>query len=379
MTAWPLVHLALSALSFAAALMAIAPAPTVPLFKLSVGAMEFGHWLLFAPLALLCVVPWSGALGIIAALLSLSAIALFLLTAFRVQSYARTLPMHLHAVFPVASAVTKEPFSWLCLWFPPRVARRNLEVHDFSGPENHALQLHFYRSAARTPAPCVIVIHGGGWEGGSPDEFTTFNHLLAQEGYAVAALTYRFAPQWPWPAQCDDVHAALRMLKERSPELGIDPQRFVLLGRSAGGQIAATVAYAAQDPAIRGCIAFYAPLDIRFGHKYARADDIIQSLSLVLNYMGGPPEKAGATYDDATALRFVSPSSPPTLLLHGRRDTYVWYRQSKRISRRLLAAKVPHFIVDLPWATHGFDYNPYGPDGQLATYAVLQFLASVTR
>jgi acetyl esterase/lipase len=341
--------------------------------------MEFGHWLLLLPLALLCVGPWSGALGLATVLLSLAAMALFLLTAWRARNYARTLPARLREVFPVASAEVAAPFSWLRLWFPRRVTRGAVEVHNFSGPGNHSLRLHFYRSGARSPAPCVIVIHGGGWEGGSPDEFTTFNHMLAQEGYAVAALTYRFAPQWPWPAQREDVRAALRLLKERSAEWGIDPERFVLLGRSAGGQIAANVAYATPDPAIRGCIAFYAPLDIRFGHKYARADDIIQSLGLVLNYMGGPPEKAGVTYDDATALHFVSPSSPPTLLLHGRRDTYVWYRQSKRLARRLLAAKVPHFVLDLPWATHGFDYNPHGPDGQLAAYAVRQFLAAVTR
>lgn len=380
MNGWLILRLVLALLSFAVGLLAVAPVPTVPLFKLSVVATEFGHWLVLLPLLLLALGPWRGALGLPAALLALAAGALLLSSAVRAWHGARTLPGAFDRAFStVAEGPTAPAFAWRRLWFAPAPVPVKVEVREFAEHDGQKLVFHFYRSAARAPAPCVVVIHGGGWESGSPDEFTAFNQLLARRGYAVAAIQYRFAPRWPWPAQRDDVLAALRFLKERAAEFGIDPQRFVILGRSAGGQIAAAVAYAAHDPAIRGCIAFYAPADMHFAHEFARADDIISSLGLVLRYMGDPPATVRANYDSASAIRLADHSSPPTLLLHGRRDPYVWYLQSQRLAARLEALGVRHFFLDLPWATHGFDFNPHGPGGQLSAFAVERFLATVTR
>lgn len=372
----------LALVSFALGLLAIVPTPTVPLFKLSVGATEFGHWLVPLPLLVLALGPWRGLPGLASVVLALGACVLFLSSAIRAQRLARALPDEMDRALGVPSSAASAgvpPFAWRRLWFPPAIAPVKMERHDFAEHDGAKLAFHFYRSPGPAPAPCVIVIHGGGWEGGSPDEFAAFNHLLARRGYAVAAVPYRLAPRWPWPAQRDDVLAALRALKERSSELGIDAQKFVLMGRSAGGQIAEAVAYAAHDPAILGCIAFYAPADLHFAHEFARDDDIISSLGLVVRYLGGPPTEARANYDSASGIRLADGTSPPTLLLHGRRDPYVWYLQSQRLAARLEAACVRHYFLDLPWATHGFDFNPQGPGGQLSGYAVGRFLAAVTR
>lgn len=378
MHVWPLLHLGLATGSFAFALLVVAPTPTVPLFKLSVLATEFGHWLALGPLLLLAVGPWSGLPGIAAALLALAAAGLLLSSAVRAQRLARRLPAELAAAFGPGAA-DERPFAWRRLWFAPALRAVQVEVREFAEHGGEKLALHFYRSQHAGPAPCVIVIHGGGWEGGSPDEFVACNHRLAAHGCAVAAVQYRFAPRSPWPAQRDDVLAALRFLQSRADEFGLAPEKFVLLGRSAGGQIAKAVAYSAHDPAIRGCIAFYAPADMRFAHEFARDDDIISSLGLVLRYMGGTPLDLPANYDSASGIRLAARTSPPTLLLHGRRDPYVWYLQSQRLAARLRAVGAPHYFLDLPWATHGFDFNPNGPGGQLAAYAIERFLAAVTR
>ena len=370
----------LALLSFALALLAVAPTPTVPLFKLSVVATEYGHWLALLPLLLLALGPWRGLPGLASVLLALGAGALFLSSAVRAQRLARTLPEEMNRAFPASAASAgPPPFAWRRLWFAPAIAPVKMERHEFAAHDGAQLAFHFYRSPASAPALCVLVIHGGGWEGGSPDEFAAFHHLLASRGYAVAAMQYRFAPRWPWPAQREDVLAALRCLKERAAGLGIDAGKFVIMGRSAGGQIAEAAAYSAHDPAIRGCIAFYAPADMHFAHEFARDDDIISSLGLVLRHMGGPPTEVRANYDSASGILLADRTSPPTLLLHGRRDPYVWYLQSQRLAARLEAVGVPRFFLDLPWATHGFDFNPHGPGGQLSGYAVGRFLAAVTR
>jgi len=66
-------------------------------------------------------------------------------------------------------------------------------------------------------------------------------------------------------------------------------------------------------------------------------------------------------------------------LLHGSIDTLVWRRHSERLAARLSEAERPHVLVELPWATHAFEFNLAGPGGQLTTFAVRWFLHAVTR
>jgi dipeptidyl aminopeptidase/acylaminoacyl peptidase len=71
--------------------------------------------------------------------------------------------------------------------------------------------------------------------------------------------------------------------------------------------------------------------------------------------------------------------SPPTLLLHGRRNEPVWFLQSQRLAARLNEIGARHYFLTLPWATHAFDCNPRGPGSQVANAAIEKFLADVTR
>jgi len=156
--------------------------------------------------------------------------------------------------------------------------------------------------------------------------------------------------------------------------------RLVLFGRSAGGQIAAAVGYGARDPAIRGVIALYAPQDMPFVWSVSREDDALNSAKLMRQYLGGPPDEARrALYLSASGQWLAQTDSPPTLLIHGSLDTLSWDRHSERLNARLAELRVPHYYLRLPWATHGFDFNPDGPGGQLADYALSRFLARVTR
>ncbi len=386
MNAWSAIRLLLALLLFALSCLAFLQAPTIPLFRLALVVTEFGHWLFLAPLLLALLPTHRSLINLAGTALALSACAMCLSSAWRAQRLASQLPQQMALAFAPLNLKTaaeiageRAPFTWSRLWFAPKIETVPVEKYEYARRGEQRLSLRFYRSTTRRPAPCIVVIHGGGWEGGSPDEFPALNHHLARRGYAVAAIEYRFAPRWPWPAQRNDVLDAISCLKERAAEFGIDPTQFVVLGRSAGGQIAEAVAYAAHDPAIRGCIAFYAPADMHFAYEFARDDDILSSPRLVRQYLGGTPDKARANYDSASGILLAEPTSPPTLLLHGQRDELVWYKQSARLAAQLRSVGTPHCFVALPWATHAFDFNPNGPGGQLSTYAVDIFLASVTR
>jgi acetyl esterase/lipase len=195
-------------------------------------------------------------------------------------------------------------------------------------------------------------------------------------GYRVASMAYRLAPEFHWPAQKEDVAAALAYLKTHAAELRLDPARFILLGRSAGGQIALDAAYTLRDPAIRGCVASYAPTDMNFAYWTGEEHDMLGSRPLVRGLMGGPPASAPELYRDASPLDFVGAATPPTLLIHGGRDEIVWVRHSERLRDRLFRAGRPVFLLELPWATHGFDAISRGPGAQLELYAMAWFLRS---
>jgi acetyl esterase/lipase len=224
-----------------------------------------------------------------------------------------------------------------------------------------------------------VLVHGGGWSGGDRKQIPAYNHWLARRGYAVAAISYRLAPQFRWPAQRDDTLAVIAFLKSRAAELGIDPTRLVLLGRSAGGQVALAVAYTANDPAIRGVVALYAPSDLIFGYVNTHENDMIRSPTLMRQFLGGTPDSARANYKSASPLFHVGPRTPPTLLLHGENDALVWHRHSVRLDARLAEAGVPHAFVSLPWAGHALDFNRHGPGGQLTAFALEWFLERVTK
>jgi acetyl esterase/lipase len=367
---------------FGLSLLAVLPAPTQFFWVLAVGATEYGHWFALAPLLLLL-------LGNGSRLSKLGSFFAILATALFLSSTIRAIPLAFRITHDIASgempfAGTSKKTGVLSVLNPARlwlgrkvtpVVAQTLEFADHSGSR---LNLRFYPAQNSPAAPCVIVLHTGSWNGGSTEEFLEFNSHLAHLGYAVAVIEYRLAPKFIWPAQREDVSDAVTFLRRRAPELGIDPTRFVLLGRSAGGQIAEAVGYAAQDPSIRGVIAFYAPADMSFAYRYARSDDILNSLQLITDYLGGKPDTQGYRYHSASGFDLVNRNTPPTLLLHGHRDELVWFFHSKRLSDLLREKGVPSYFVDLPWATHAFDFNPRGPGGQISTFVVERFLETVT-
>jgi len=305
-------------------------------------------------------------------------VALLLKPAVQARRLGRELPGQLAAVFGPGEP-PRPPFSVgaaLVGRAPEPVPIESMEY----GP---GLLLDVHRAVGRSPAPCVVVIHGGSWVGGNRRDVGTrreLNDWLARRGYAVASIDYRLAPQFPWPAQRDDLLAAIAFLHAHADGLGIDPARLVLLGRSAGAQMAMAAAYRESVPGIRGVVAIYGPTDFRLTWDDAALPGNIDHRLNLEWFLGGTPQTAPAAYDSASAVTLVTPAAPPTLILHGELDVNVFHRQAELLDRQLGAAGVPHALVSLPWAAHGFDLVGFNtPGGQVTTYAVDWFLAEVTR
>jgi acetyl esterase/lipase len=360
----------------------VVQAPTLFFWKLAILAEEFGQFLIVLPLALGLGAIFGGTPGPLRWMtLGLCAIAagLFLRPTFQARRLADDLPRRLERAFG-AENIGGEPLSFRQLFLlGSSTAGVVVETRVFANrATEEELALDVYRSEGRAQSPCVVVIHGGGWDSGDRTQLTAFNYEFARRGFTVAAISYRLAPRTTWPAQPQDVRSALDYLRTHATELGVDPHRFVLFGRSAGGQLAEAVGYDQPDPSIRGVIAWYAPADLNFAWFHTREADLLDSFKLMRQYTGGTPETAKANFDDASPYLKVKKGTLPTLLAHGGLDGLVWHRQSERLAERLAEVNTPCVFLDLPWATHAFDFNPHGPSGQLSSYAIEWFLRAVT-
>ena len=370
----------------ALALLTTVVAPTQFLWKLSVAATEGGHWLAVG--ALVTAIPWrgQGRLGKLGGILGLGAAVLFAFPLYHAYKMNTDLPAMLNTSFGTerrdrgrfAEDLRSEPLVMFDLVTSVQSRPVRLEERVFSTAEGEKLTLDIYKPGyEHGPLPGLLVIHGGSWQSGNSKEFLALNGYLAARDYVVVSMNYRLAPKWKFPAGRDDVLSAIAYLKVYGKELGIDPTRLALLGRSAGGQLALLAAYTANEPAIRGVVSVYGPTDLKFGYERPASRLLLDTRGVLESYLGGPPAKVDDAYFAASPINFVNASSPPTLLIHGLNDGHVLPEESARLDARLTEAKVKHLFVRLPWATHGCDWSFSGPCGQITTYAIERFLDRV--
>jgi acetyl esterase/lipase len=355
---------AVAVLLLAFGVLGVVRAPTLPLIFLAVGATELGHWFAGLALVLAFIAP-----SLTTEILALTAAALLLTPTIRAWRAAPGLRRTLRKAFGDGEPI----FRWRNLFCWPVRHRAQGERVTIAGPGG-PLRIDFYAADAPREAPLIVLVHGGGWMAGDSDELAGWNAWLVARGYAVAVVDYRLVPTGAWPAQRDDVLAAVDHLRANPGRFGVDPERVVLFGRSAGGQIASAIAAAGGRPWLRGCVCLYAPFDLRFAYEHGSDEDVLRSRWLLRCYLGGTPTEEPGHYRDASAYLTASPGAPPFLLLHGPDDELVWIAQSRRFAARLEELGVPHALLALPWARHAFDYNLHGPGGQALAAALTVFL-----
>jgi acetyl esterase/lipase len=134
--------------------------------------------------------------------------------------------------------------------------------------EGPAVSLLICRPAVgRGPLPVLYYIHGGGMVAGTNrDALPTVLDLAEQLGAAVVSVEYRRAPEAPHPAPVEDCYAGVAWIAQQAEAEGFDPQRIILIGRSAGGGLAAGVALLARDrhgPHLAGQMLIWPMLDDR--------------------------------------------------------------------------------------------------------------------
>jgi acetyl esterase len=234
--------------------------------------------------------------------------------------------------------------------------------------------------------PAVIVVHGGGWRSGERSDFPSWDAWLADEGYVVFDIDYRLSPPPSWQDAPSDVACAVGWVKENATRYGVDPERVVLMGRSAGGHLALLTAYEEgraatapgcvardlRDTGVAAVVAFYPPTDL------VRLSSM-GYLGGMDRFLGGSPSTVPGRYRHLSPVSHVDPGDPPTFLAYGGADRIVPPGQSELLGERLREAGVSHRLVELPWANHTFDFLWGGWGSQITRYSLEVFLESTLK
>lgn len=370
-----MLRMLLVTILFLLSLLTIFRAPTSLLWYVSILVTEFS-WIFFCLVVVLLL--WnfsSNNYFIYTSVLSIISLLLFavpVIDAWRISSKVK-------AMFEVSagSANIGSPFSMAKMITGLNATQ--LPYKTFTYDPAKALTLDFYQSPIPSKRPCIVVVHGGSWAGGDSRQLPELNSKLAKAGYNVASINYRLAPQSKYPAPVEDVKTAMSFLRAHAAELFIDTTNFVLLGRSAGGQIVLTAGYTLNDPAIKGIISFYGPADMVWGYAHPTNPLVLNSRKIMEDYLGGTYRQVPQQYVNSSATETATHHSIATLLIHGENDPLVSHLHGARLDHKLDSVGVKHYDLNLPWATHGFDWTLNGPGGQLSTWCVMRFLETVVQ
>lgn len=251
-------------------------------------------------------------------------------------------------------------------------------VYATPGEETLKLDLYLPSDAPKRRLPCILWVHGGGWKAGSKDRCPGV--WLVPEGYVVASMDYRLIPAHRWPAQLDDLRAAVRWLKVNADKYGIDPKRIVAWGGSAGGHLVSVLGTADAEPEdrIRAVIDWYGPSDLltmppNVLSEGRTREDLAKANGALL--LGGIVMDRPALAKSASALHLASAGDVPFLIMHGDKDTQVPIDQSQRLHDRLRAVGV--FSVYQP--VYGAGHGGKEFDSEDSRRVIRDFLKSVLR
>lgn len=182
----------------------------------------------------------------------------------------------------------------------------------------------FLPQAERRNRQAILLVHGGGWRSGDKSNFYAMANLLAQRGYTVFLPEYRLSAEAQYPSGLVDLNDAIVWAKQQSDQYGFDRDQLALGGGSSGGQMAALLAYTADEPLYKsnpsddtrvgslidldGVLDFTTPLAIEYENRLG--DQSAAGL-----WFGGAMEKTLQKWQEASAVRHIDEFSPPTLII----------------------------------------------------------------
>lgn len=234
-------------------------------------------------------------------------------------------------------------------------------------------RLDIWRDAAGRRLPILIFVPGGAWVSGS--RATGQGHALmsrlVRHGWMCLSIDYRTAPMHRWPAQWEDVNAAVRWAREYGSQYGGDPNFVAIAGASAGGHLATL---AGLTPGlVDAAVSLYG--------SYDWVDRSTLWRKVFMNYLervvvGRGYSECPEVFRDASPILMANAGAAPMMIIHGDRDTLIPVREARWFYRRLSDVSFSDVgYLEIPGGVHGFDLVHPGQT-VTATRAISDFLES---
>jgi acetyl esterase/lipase len=216
----------------------------------------------------------------------------------------------------------------------------------YGSDPNQFGDLRLPKAATAKPRVVVMNIHGGYWRA---------KYDLAHTAHSCAALTQQGIATWNveyrrvgnqgggWPGSFEDVARAYRFLPQIATQYHLDAARVVVMGHSAGGQLA--LCLAAHEPSVRRVVSLAGVVDLQ------RAFELHLSSDAVVEFLGGKPDEVADHYREADPMR-LSMREARQVLIHGLDDDVVPPDFSQRYveAKKKRGEKVA--LVQIPEANH---------------------------
>ncbi|WP_289193626.1 alpha/beta hydrolase [Bacteroides acidifaciens] len=228
--------------------------------------------------------------------------------------------------------------------------------------------------------PAVVFIPGGGFTSAGRDKFIEMRMALAKAGFVVAAIEYRTVPD-KFPALVVDAKSAIRYLRAHAGQFGIDPNRFGVIGESAGGYLSQMVGttngekafdlgdFLDQSSDVQAAVSIYGISNLlNIGAGFSEAEQKVHASpsvteALLVHGYAFASFAGKSILDDEQQALYASPmghikeNMPPFLVMHGSNDRLVSPLQSEQLYKTLKAKnnKVDYVVLegaghaDLPW------------------------------
>lgn len=223
------------------------------------------------------------------------------------------------------------------------------------------LDAYFYTEKKKNPA--VIMIHGGGWRSGNKSHMQVMAQEIASKGFSCFPIEYRLSLEAKYPNAIFDVKNAIKFIKDNAKKFNVDPNKIVVLGCSAGGQMAALIGttnndVTFEDPKFKSKSSSKVNAIINIDGILAFKHPESQEGEMASFWLQGSYEENPENWHNASALSHTDKNTPPVLFINssfdrfhaGRDDMIAILNQNKIYNEVKTIKDSPHsFWFFQPW------------------------------
>lgn len=246
------------------------------------------------------------------------------------------------------------------------------------GIVGHRLDVHLPKNGTG-PFPIMVCVYGSAWFSNS-SKGTTFSTGLGQQllanGFGVVSINHRSSSDAKFPAQIQDVKAAIRYVRANAAKFGLDSSFIGITGWSSGGHLTALTGttnavtkttingldidiegslgkYTQTSSRVNAVVDWFGPTDFLIMDTCGSSFSHNEAKSPESSLIGGPIQDNPAKVALANPISYVRKVNPPFLIFHGTKDPLVPPCQSEKLTEKLKAAGVKSELVIVPGGSHG--------------------------